>query len=357
MVFCCDMPTSDTPSPTRIFKANFKKAFGQYRKVTGESLSLFGERHFGGGKTIYNWLRRLWDEGSPFKREGQSNHERLKKLHVALGVSWPSLWEEPRQIGAELLERLTRMLASDRGVEVEKAVAEVLDQLEYGPAKALLAQLEIQHPDLYKFVMDNSDPNQFMPMVAKLIAKHGFEESWLGFLRAWTEAYNSNFEGSNPSPKQDESPDAVDVSKAETVMPAKPVPPADDIMYHGMREERNGKSWWSEYVEDLDDEETAFASLPQKWAEYAATENDPSVAGFWKSWQFGATELSPKEKLLAAVQKHPDWDRFVEKIGSVDGAIARAQNAIGSNDKFLAEKSPNYSGRWAEKLLLKELGN
>lgn len=264
------MSTSDTQTPAKIFKANFRKAFGEYRAERGESLSLFGEKHFGGGETIYNWLRRLWDEGSPFKREGTANHDRLKALHAALGVSWPSLWDQPKQ--DDLIERLTRLLASDHRDEVEKAVQDVVLRFEnLSQAELLLAKLATERPALHQFLIENAE--DLMQSISTEISHHGFE----AVLNYLVETFGDRV-SEKPAEEVDGIKENVTVEEPKPSKP--PVPDADAVRIEG------GK-WWEEYALDFDDDDAAFAALTQSLNEFWATHDHPSVAQFWHQWNSG----------------------------------------------------------------------
>ncbi len=127
------------------FKTNLEALLGAARKANGETLHSFSVRVLGPGPTEYKWLRKVLSEGSALKRAGTKNHDRLLKLHSALGLEWPRLWEQ--QPPKTLIERATRLLDSSKAHEFIDEFSQLLLRFEIQERmEEIISQLVNDYP-------------------------------------------------------------------------------------------------------------------------------------------------------------------------------------------------------------------
>ncbi len=70
------------------FKITFKRCLVQPERLMEKPPCLL-RASAGPDPAEYKWLRKVLSEGSALKRVETKNHDRLLKLHVALGIEWP----------------------------------------------------------------------------------------------------------------------------------------------------------------------------------------------------------------------------------------------------------------------------
>jgi hypothetical protein len=169
-------------TPARTFRDNFGAAWERHQQRTGETLAAFATRLWPNDPSRYKWLRKLKSEGSPVRNEGHKNHDDLKRLHEALGLSWPALWTP---IGdTSITARLDRLLSRSGALrgEIEEAVGQVLDRYEprvehLDAADEAVHRLQREHPYSYYWLLNTLTGNRdkIVSTVADRIALGGVD--------------------------------------------------------------------------------------------------------------------------------------------------------------------------------------